>query len=109
MRCERAGRICGSDRRAYLIIVMLRSFSQDEFLPPDALARLQRQRLGRLLERVRATNAFYQGKLASIAFNADRDPLSVLPFTTRAELQQDQNDHPPFGTNLSFPLDQYIR
>ncbi|MFQ5495831.1 MAG: phenylacetate--CoA ligase family protein, partial [Phycisphaerae bacterium] len=37
------------------------------------------------------------------------DPLDRLPFTTRAEIQQDQVDHPPYGTNLTYPLDRYNR
>ncbi len=32
-----------------------------------------------------------------------------LPFTTKQELVDDQNTHAPYGTNLTFPLPQYIR
>ena len=30
-----------------------------------------------------------------------------LPFTTKEELSADQVSHPPYGTNLTFPLEQY--
>jgi phenylacetate-CoA ligase len=32
-----------------------------------------------------------------------------LPFTTKPELQDDQAAHPPFGTNLTYPVDRYVR
>ena len=32
-----------------------------------------------------------------------------LPFTTKDELSADGKAHPPYGTNLTFPLEQYIR
>jgi phenylacetate-CoA ligase len=35
--------------------------------------------------------------------------LRQLPFTTKAELVADQQAHPPYGTNLSFPLRDYVR
>ncbi|RMF76045.1 MAG: phenylacetate--CoA ligase family protein [Planctomycetota bacterium] len=75
----------------------------------DELQRAQRERLAALIDRVRASNPFYQRKLAGVAFDARRDPLEQLPLTTRDELQADQAANPPFGTNLSFPLDQYNR
>jgi hypothetical protein len=35
--------------------------------------------------------------------------LTSFPFTTKAELIEDQARHPPYGTNLSFPLSEYTR
>ena len=35
--------------------------------------------------------------------------LRSLPFTTKHELVADQEAYPLFGTNLSFPLDQYVK
>ena len=32
-----------------------------------------------------------------------------LPLTTKAELVTDQSAHPPFGTNLTYPLERYVR
>lgn len=75
----------------------------------SALAARQRERLRALLDALRARNPFYQAKLAGVAFDAPRDPLGALPFTTRAELQADQAAHPPYGTNLTEPLERYIR
>lgn len=81
----------------------------EETLPRPDLERLQRDRLAALLGAVRATNPFYQRKLANLDFDAARDPLTEVPLTTRAELQADQQQHPPFGSNLTYPLDRYTR
>lgn len=59
-------------------------------------------RLGEMLECVRRSNPFYRQKLAGVSIDA-------LPFTTRAEMQQDQLTHPPYGTNLTFPRAHYVR
>src|SRR5205807_5729643 len=37
------------------------------------------------------------------------DDFERLPLTTKAELLADQHDHAPFGSNLTYPLDQYVR
>src|SRR5213078_2096827 len=31
------------------------------------------------------------------------------PFTTKQEIAEDQRAHPPYGTNLTFPLERYTR
>ena len=37
------------------------------------------------------------------------DGFERLPLTTKAELIGDQDAAPPFGTNLTYPLDRYVR
>ena len=81
----------------------------DEALEPPALARLQREKLGAMLREVLATNAFYRNKVGGVRFDPQRDPIGALPFTTRAELEQDQLDHPVYGSNLTYPLEKYCR
>ncbi|MEP0848769.1 MAG: AMP-binding protein [Phycisphaerae bacterium] len=78
---------------------------------PDrtALERYQRQRLGALLGEIRVRNPFYARKLGSVSFDPLADPLEALPFTTRDELQADQFERPPYGTNLTYSLDRYVR
>jgi phenylacetate-CoA ligase len=66
--------------------------------------RAQWSRLGPNLPELRRSNAFYRAKLPKAARE-----LNELPFTTKAELSEDQAAHPPFGTNLTYPLDQYVR
>jgi phenylacetate-CoA ligase len=71
------------------------------------LARLQ---LG--LTRILPQNSFYEEKLlanrASLTLQSLND-LSSLPFTSKQDLVIDQELHPLFGSNLSYPLDEYIR
>jgi phenylacetate-CoA ligase len=81
---------------------------------PDALRVRQHLRLQQLLGEVLNSNAFYQKKLREAGFQTAKDlpsldDLVVLPFTTKQELVDDQNAHPLFGTNLTYPLDRYIR
>jgi phenylacetate-CoA ligase len=37
------------------------------------------------------------------------DDLKSLPFTTKSDLVEDQIRRPPFGTDLTFPQERYIR
>lgn len=64
-----------------------------------------------LLTAIRPTNRFYAHKLRD-ANPADlKTPADFrrLPFTTKAELVADQLLHPPYGTNLTEPLERYAR
>ncbi len=80
-----------------------------ETLDRAGIAALQRQQLAEMFRVVLASNAFYMRKYAGLRFDPLIDSLSELPFTTRQELQQDQAEHPPYGSNLTCPPDQYIR
>ncbi|MFQ5628516.1 MAG: phenylacetate--CoA ligase family protein, partial [bacterium] len=73
----------------------------------------QLKKLNELLLALKVSNAFYNEK---IALSGIRLPLTYLkdfkkifPFTTKAELEIDQRKHPPFGTNLTFPFENYTR
>src|SRR2546428_1703641 len=56
-------------------------------------------------------NAFYRAKLVAAGIRHAREVRSLadLPFTTKAELSEDQAAHPPFGTNLTYPVERYVR
>jgi phenylacetate-CoA ligase len=66
----------------------------------------QRERLAAMLAEVVRSNPFYRAKLGPKASVA---AWRELPFTTKRELSEDQTVHPPFGTNLTYPLDRYVR
>lgn len=83
--------------------------ADEEGLHPAALRALQRHKLAALLAEVRDRNPFYREKLSAVRFDPLADPLDRLPFTTRAELEAGQLAAPPFGTNLTYPLDRYCR
>src|SRR5437762_12193731 len=57
------------------------------------------------LSTVRKTNTFYRDRLHDVTSWND---FERLPFATNADLMLDQREHPPYGTNLTFPLEQYV-
>ena len=78
-----------------------------------ALASQSAERLAALIRQIYGNNPFYTRKLdaaglvpASLTLP---DDLSRLPLTTKSELVADQQSSPPWGTNLTEPLDQYTR
>jgi phenylacetate-CoA ligase len=66
--------------------------------------RAQWARLSAKLPELQRDNGFYRAKLPKAA----RNPRE-FPFTTKAELSEDQAAHPPFGTNLTYPIERYVR
>lgn len=52
------------------------------------------------------TNEFQRGRLTGVRLRRPED-LRAIPFTTKQELLEDQVEHPPFGTNLTYPLERY--
>lgn len=75
----------------------------------DELSSLQRSKLRILLREIYASNNFYRNKFSDRPVEAAADDLSLLPFTLRSEIEQDQRAHGPYGTNLTYPLEQYCR
>jgi phenylacetate-CoA ligase len=71
----------------------------------------QSTRLREMLQAILPANQFYQRKFLAhgLADAAAIRSLDELPFTTKRELMEDQQSSPPFGTNLSFPLERYIK
>lgn len=80
--------------------------TNEETLDGEGLGALQKCKFADLLREILATNPFYRRKLTGVSFDA---PLDRIPFTTRAEIQQDQLEHPPYGTNLTYPRERYVR
>ncbi|CAM2070299.1 AMP-binding protein [Sulfidibacter corallicola] len=78
-----------------------------------ALEAGQIEALRHLLTEVSRSNDFYAPRLAGSGL----DPRTVtlddfrarFPLTTKAELVADQKAHPPYGTNLTYPLSRYTR
>jgi len=80
---------------------------------PEQIRKRQQEKLEGLLETVLASNPFYREKLDPGPLK--RKPLSLteyrrhVPFTEKRELLEDQIRNPPYGRNLSFPLQRYTR
>jgi phenylacetate-CoA ligase len=85
-----------------------------ETMARDDLAHYQWQRLVPMCSRVLDGNAFYRRKWAEAGLRDAGDlrgwnEFRRLPFTTKGELAADQEAHPPFGTDLTYPLHRYVR
>jgi phenylacetate-CoA ligase len=70
----------------------------------------QYQSLKRLIGAILPQNKFYSQKLAgSDLSHSNLDGLlKNIPFTTKDELVENQHNHPPYGTNLTYPLVDYV-
>ena len=77
----------------------------------DEIEEEQSKRLRRMLQAVLPANEFYRKKLLQKGLTdaGSLDELAQLPFTTKGELIEDQFQYPPYGTDLTFPLEKYIR
>ena len=73
----------------------------------------QLEELRTLLAELIPANQFYARKLQNCSVTFDvaslRDFSARFPFTSKPELAKDQRQHPPFGTNLTYPLNRYTR
>src|SRR6202050_1317862 len=73
----------------------------------------QLEQLRSLVAELFPGNKFYSQKLNAAGVTFDiaslEDFSRRFPFTTKAELVEDQRGHPPFGTNLTYPLERYTR
>jgi len=78
-----------------------------------AIATAQLEQLRSLVTEQFPANKFYTSKLNSVGITFDiaslEDFSARFPFTTKKELVQNQAAHPPFGTNLTYPLERYTR
>ncbi|HET7875703.1 MAG TPA: phenylacetate--CoA ligase family protein [Methylomirabilota bacterium] len=85
-----------------------------ETLPPEALRAHQWARVQALAREIFPANSFIAAKWRAAGIGVPGDlrgwaDFSRLPFTLKAELVSDQAAHPPFGTNLTYPLQRYVR
>jgi phenylacetate-CoA ligase len=85
-----------------------------ETLGREALGQIQLRKFQLMLDQVLVSNAFYRKKLGAAGITKSAqlksfDDFHKLPFTTKKELSADQIDHPPDGTNLTFPRERYVR
>jgi phenylacetate-CoA ligase len=85
-----------------------------EAWPREALRAHQWQRFRALAAAALDGNAFLRHKWGAAGVRAAGDlagwdDFARLPFTRKAEFVADQAAHPPFGTNLTYPLARYVR
>jgi phenylacetate-CoA ligase len=73
---------------------------------PDAIRADQLRRLRERIPELIEHNPFYRDRLHPVWSWED---FQRLPFLTKAEIVADQEASPPFGSNLTYPLDHYTR
>ena len=73
----------------------------------------QLSKLNALLSLLVSDNTFYSDRIVQAGFRSGGSSLldfaRRMPFTLKEELVRDQARHPPYGTNLTFPLEKYSR
>ena len=84
----------------------MRSATAHSRTDPDELRALNLQKLRVGLAELLKANAFWRDRLHDVR---GWDDFERLPLTTKAELLADQAAHPPFGTNLTYPVERYVR
>jgi phenylacetate-CoA ligase len=85
-----------------------------ETAPAEQIRDWQWARVQAGLREIWAGNRFWRARLEAAGLRDPRDvaawdDFARLPRLTKAELVADQTAHRPFGTNLTYPLDHYIR
>ena len=73
---------------------------------PSATKELQLRKLQAGLREVLRNNTFWRSRLHDVSGWHD---FERLPLTSKTELVADQATHAPFGTNLTYPLESYVR
>ncbi len=86
----------------------------EETAPVERLRAWQWARLAAGLREIWPGNRFWTARLRAAGLGEPRDlatwdDFAALPRLDKREVAADQAAHPPFGTNLSYPLDRYIR
>jgi phenylacetate-CoA ligase len=84
-----------------------------ETLPRERLAELQFGKLQAMLAELWGRNLFYTNKWQAAGVQPSDirtlDDLARLPLTKKDELVADQSANGPFGTNLTYPVEAYVR
>jgi len=84
-----------------------------ETLPREQLAALQLGKLQAMMAELWGRNGFYTAKWQAAGVQPSDicglDDLAKLPFTKKSELMADQAAHAPFGSNLTYPVEAYVR
>lgn len=81
--------------------------------PAAAIEEDQARKVQSLVQALLTSNRFYAAKLRAADVNRSPENLrefcARVPFTFKAELIDDQTRNPPFGSNLTFAVEEYNR
>lgn len=84
----------------------MRSATEQSAISQDEIRDQQLKKLRAGLTAVLTGNQFWRDRLNSVD---GWDDFKRLPLTSKPELLADQASHPPFGTNLTYSVDRYVR
>lgn len=83
---------------------------QSETLKASKLRELQNERLRAIVSEI-AANRFYVDKFRAEGLRLEdiksAEDLRQIPFTTKSEIVEDQQAHPPYGRRITYPLSRY--
>ena len=86
---------------------------RQETMPPEQMRELQLRKLKTQLPYLAQNSILYQRKFAAAGLRPEDirsiDDLQHVPFTTKAELRDGQDEHPPFGLHQAAPMERIIR
>ncbi len=84
----------------------MRSATEQSAISTEEIRDQQLKKLRVGLTAVLTGNQFWRDRLHSVD---GWDDFKRLPLTSKSELLADQASHPPFGTNLTYSVDRYVR
>lgn len=74
-----------------------------------AIRHRQWERLEAMLDTVLITNAFHRKRLAHLRIESLDDFVRLCPLMTKRTIVQDREAYPPYGSNLTYPIENYTR
>jgi phenylacetate-CoA ligase len=85
----------------------------DKYPERSSIEELQLRKVRSLIQAIVGPNPFYTHKFAGLDSASLAGTLADfrqnVPCTTRHELVRDRLEHPPYGTDLTYPVESYVR
>jgi phenylacetate-CoA ligase len=69
----------------------------------------QWERLSALLDTITVMNPFYRKRIGHLTITSLDDFTRLCPLLTKRMLVANREEHPPYGTNHTYPLENYTR
>ncbi len=82
---------------------------------PDrkSIRKHQLKTLHKMLDEINEKNEFWMSRFSEAGLNPNEiqswEDFQSIPLLEKQKLVNDQNDNPPYGTNLTYSIDQYSR
>tara|TARA_Y100000588_G_scaffold76065_1_gene79341 strand:- start:675 stop:1973 length:1299 start_codon:yes stop_codon:yes gene_type:complete len=87
--------------------------TREPFTTPCAIKQHQLGALNQLITTIASSNQFYGSRLVKAGLDTGVQSLEEfcerMPFTLKMDLIDDQHSTPPYGTNLTYAIENYMR